>query len=130
MKRYSSTTLLAAAIAGGEAIAAVYRRALLAQKATPGNKRMVHAYEAVGVKAAVFKDGTGAWCIVGPATGISDRRPLAPQAIFGEHGTQERWTKAGAYRGRMPVQKWLQNANNSAKAASKAAILEVLRRGY
>lgn len=98
-------------------------------KAKPGNGRLIHGSdeEAIGMKDGIFKDGTGVWGIVGPKK--MGGQPLAPQLIFGESGTNERWTKTGHYTGKMPTFHWLRSAQARANANGLAAVLAVLKNG-
>lgn len=105
--------------------AQVYANAYVARLKALRNKKKgntgVKSYEGVAFKVRSFKDGTGAYAVVGAV--LAGSRPLAPQLRFGERGTTYRRTKAGLNRGRMPVQAWL----SKTKAANVDMALKAMK---
>lgn len=73
----------------------------------PQGKNFQYACESVARKTQSYANGIGAFAVVGIQ--MVGGRPKAPQARFGEHGTEKRTTTAGQNRGIEPAQYWLAN---------------------
>lgn len=90
----SGRILLAAADAGGEVIQNTYRAEMLRRATTPGSyksaqgaiEQFIQAYESVARRTLPFKDGQGAYSVVGIATADGSWRMASPQAMWLEDG--------------------------------------------
>lgn len=105
MDQISKTIIRSGVNEAAKVVEIQYRNRLLEIAKKPGNSG-IQAYLAVGHKTRVFKDGTGAYAVVGSLK--ANGRMMAPQARWGEVGTAQRFTKGGANRGIMPAERWLQ----------------------
>lgn len=91
-----------------------------------GNDSFQIAWMTVAKKVRMFRDGNGAWAVIGHQTAGSGQS-LSPQAWFAEHGTVQRKTKAGQNRGIMPAQHYLQIAANRSMPLAVEAFWNKLR---
>lgn len=96
-----------------------YRNILRAVATKPGNTG-INAFQAVGKKIGTFRDGSGAWAVVGGK--LSGGKMLAPQQRWGETGTVPRRTKAGLNRGSMPAQLWLKQTMEQSLPLAQTAL--------
>lgn len=105
MDQISKTIIRSGVNEAAKTVEIQYRNRLQDIACKQGNSG-IQAYLAVGHKTRVFRDGTGAYAVVGAIK--QNGRMLAPQMRWGEVGTAKRETKFGANRGIMPAQRWLQ----------------------
>ena len=131
----------AAADAGGAVIVAAYRQSLQDQhkdgrkagsfKNSATNKidNFISAFQAVAKKTLLFKDGNGAYSVVGIQAAPGSWKPLAPQALFIEGGTEERQHKSGHPTGRGPALHLLEHAAESSVGAAQAAFVSTFEAG-
>lgn len=120
--------------AGGKVIQNGYRAALpvvnppgYTSKANGEIVRYTNAFAAVGRRTLQFKDGTGAYCVVGIKAAPNNWRPLAPQAGWLEFGTDERHHKSGHYTGFVRAVHLLQEIASRYAPAAQATIIATLK---
>lgn len=112
-----------ALIAGAKIAESAYRNILLGVAKPPGGPNFLQAHQAVGSKVVVTE--SGAYAVIG--TKRSGGHRLAPQVLFDEKGTDERYTKSGAYRGKVLPQGWLITALAQSSDQIKEVMLAKLK---
>ena len=129
--------LLKASVKGADAAGKVYEagyKAAVPEHLPTGTygsagarHHFVQLMNAIGRRTLEFQDKTGAYSVVGVVTAPNNWRSLAPQGMWIEYGTEERWRKDGRYTGFVPAyhilrtvaERYAAAAQNSATAAIK-----------
>lgn len=125
-----------AAEAGGNVIVQAYRAALPRYN-PPGSfknaagviEHFQQAFMSVGQRTLLFKDGNGAYSVVGIVAAKGSWKPVAPQALFIEGGTVERHHKSGHPTGKTPAQHLLERVAESNVDAAQSAFAMTLSSG-
>lgn len=108
----SSRILFMAADAGGEVIQNTYHAELLRRATVSGTyksaqgtiEHFIQAYESVARRTLMFKDGQGAYSVVGIAAAAGNWRLQSPQALWLEEGTVDREHESGHPTGRVEAE--------------------------
>lgn len=123
--------------AGGEVVVNAYKAALQDRMTTPGTyvssaktvEHFMHAYLAVGKRSLLFKDKSGAYTVVGIRAAPGNWRPLAPQAMWLESGTVDRYHKSdGQYTGHVTAQHVLAGVVAATAAQAQQVCVDTIRR--
>lgn len=129
-QRLKRSVTAAASILANGYLAAIPRSIKVGtyQSASEGIKHFQYLYMSIGVKNQVFKSGEGAYTVVGIKAAPGNWRPVAPQGIFLEWGTDERRTKTGQYTGKVTPRLLLTNAVETHKNTAVNAMIQEMTR--
>lgn len=88
----------------------------------------INLVNAIGRRTLAYSDNTGAYSVIGVKAAPNNWRSLAPQGLWIEEGTEERWRKDGRYTGFTPAYHILRNIMERYQQPAKNTLQAVMKK--